>query len=87
MVDLMCAGPPRVYGAIGKGRLAAGYGWPISPSLTWETTAHRGVLDRFACGWTPFRRHGHHRLAGRDDRPGSVVMRDDTVVGTPVGNW
>ena len=25
MVDLMCAGPARVYGAIGKGRIAAGY--------------------------------------------------------------
>src|SRR6195952_3300905 len=25
MVDLMCAGPARVYGAVGKGRLAAGY--------------------------------------------------------------
>ena len=25
MVDLMSAGPARVYGAVGKGRLAAGY--------------------------------------------------------------
>ena len=25
MVDLMCAGPARVYGVVGKGRLAAGY--------------------------------------------------------------
>ena len=25
MVDLMCAGPARVYGAVGKGRLAVGY--------------------------------------------------------------
>ena len=25
LVDLMCAGPARVYGAVGKGRIAAGY--------------------------------------------------------------
>jgi dihydroorotase len=47
MVDLMCAGPARVYGAVGKGRLAAGYDADFTLVDMKQHAAHRGKLDRF----------------------------------------
>jgi dihydroorotase len=85
MVDLMCAGPARVYGAVGKGRIAAGY----DADFTLVDLKHqRRIEDSWIvspCGWTPF--------AGMDITGwpvstiirGNVVMRDDTVLGAPIG--
>jgi dihydroorotase len=85
MVDLMCAGPARVYGLIGKGRLAAGY----DADFTLVDMRHRRRIEDSwivsPCGWTPF--------AGMDVTGwpmatilrGTVVMREDEVLGTPSG--
>ena len=85
MVDLMCAGPARVYGLVGKGRLATGY----DADFTLVDMKHRRRLeDRWIaspCGWTPF--------AGMDITGwpiatiirGTTVMRDDEVLGVPQG--
>jgi dihydroorotase len=85
MVDLMCAGPARVYGVVGKGRLAAGY----DADFTLVDMQHRRRIEESwiasPCGWTPF--------AGMDITGwpvgvivrGRTVMRDDEVVGTPIG--
>ncbi len=54
MVDLMCAGPARVYGAIGKGRLAAGYDADFTLV---DLQRRRTIEDSWIaspCGWTPF---------------------------------
>ena len=66
MVDLMCAGPARVYGVVGKGRLAAGYDADFTLVDMQRQPAHRGVVDRLALRLDAVRRHGHHRLAGRE---------------------
>ncbi len=54
MVDLMCAGPARVYGAVGKGRMAAGY----DADFTLVDLKRRRVIEESwiasPCGWTPF---------------------------------
>ena len=42
MVDLMCAGPARVYGVVGKGRLAAGY----DADFTLADLKHGGAPSR-----------------------------------------
>ena len=68
MVDLMCAGPARVYGVVGKGRLAAGYDADFTLVDMQPPPAHRRVLDRLALWLDAVRRHGDHRLAGRGDR-------------------
>ena len=85
MVDLMCAGPARVYGAVGKGRLAAGY----DADFTLVDMKRRRRIEESwivsPCGWTPF--------AGMDITgwPVGVVLRgrramaDDEVLGEPGG--
>ena len=85
MVDLMCAGPARVYGVVGKGRLAAGY----DADFTLVDLRHRRRIEDSwivsPCGWTPF--------AGMDITGwpvativrGCVVMREDEVLGAPAG--
>ena len=85
MVDLMCAGPARVYGVVGKGRLAVGY----DADVTLVDLQHQRVIeDRWIaspCGWTPF--NGMH-VTGWPVATvvrGNVVMRDDEVLGTPQG--
>lgn len=85
MVDLMCAGPARVYGAVGKGRLAVGYDADFTLV---DLKRRRAIEDSWIvspCGWTPF--HGM-RVTGWPMATvvrGQVVMQDDEVLGSPVG--
>jgi dihydroorotase len=85
MVDLMAAGPARVYGAVGKGRMAAGYDADFTVV---DMKKQRRIEESWIvcpAGWTPF--------AGMDITGwpvatiirGNVVMRDDAVVGEPLG--
>ena len=85
MVDLMCAGPARVYGAVGKGRLAVGY----DADFTLVDLKHERVIEDSwivsPCGWTPF--HGM-KVTGWPMATvvrGQVVMQDDEALGSPVG--
>ncbi len=85
MVDLMCAGPARVYNVLGKGRLAAGYDADFTLV---DMKAKRTITNDWIvspCGWTPF--HGKD-VAGWPMATiirGQVVMQDDEVLGTPSG--
>jgi len=85
MVDLMCAGPARVYSAVGKGRLAMGY----DADFTLVDLKHRRTIeDRWIaspCGWTPFDGMEVTGWPMATIVRGYVVMRDDEVLGTPVG--
>lgn len=85
MVDLMAAGPARVYGAVGKGRLAAGYDADFTIV---DMKRQRRIEESWIVspsGWTPF--------AGMDITGwpiatiirGHVVMREDEVLGKPIG--
>jgi dihydroorotase len=85
MVDLMSAGPARVYGAVGKGRLVAGYDADFTIV---DMKKQRRIEESWIvspCGWTPF--------AGMDITGwplatiirGKIVMRDDEVQGKPAG--
>jgi dihydroorotase len=85
LVDLMSAGPARVYGALGKGRLAAGYDADFTVV---DLKKQRRIEESWIvspCGWTPF--------AGMDITGwpvatiirGQTVMRDDAVLGSPSG--
>jgi dihydroorotase len=85
LVDLMCAGPVRVYGVVGKGRLARGYDADFTLV---DLGARRRIEEsRIAspCGWTPF---AGMRVTGWPMATivrGRVVMREDEVLGEPVG--
>lgn len=85
LVDLMAAGPARVYGAITKGRIASGYDADFTlVDLGAERTIENDWIATRA-GWTPF--------AGMPIRGwpiativrGHLVMRDNEVLGPPPG--
>lgn len=85
LVDLTSAGPQRIFGISGKGRIAVGYDADLTLV---DLGAEREITDDWIaskCGWTPF--------AGKKVRGwpkgtivrGNVVMRDDQVVDQPIG--
>ncbi len=85
LVDLMCAGPARVYGAVGKGRLAMGY----DADFTLVDLRHQRTIENkwiaSPCGWTPF---DGMRVTGWPIATivrGRIVMRDGEVLGEPAG--
>ena len=85
MVDLMAAGPARVYGLLGKGRLAAGY----DADFTLVDLKRRRRIEnaRIAspCGWTPFDGMDVTGWPVATIVRGRVVMQDDAVLGEPSG--
>jgi dihydroorotase len=85
LVDLMCAGPARVYGVTGKGRLAAGY----DADFTLVDMRKQRVIEESwivsPCGWTPF---AGQRCTGWPMMTivrGQLAMREDEVIGAPRG--
>jgi dihydroorotase len=85
LADLLCAGPARVYGVTGKGRLAAGY----DADFTLVDMKKQRVIEESwivsPCGWTPF---AGHRCTGWPVMAilrGKVAMREDEVIGAPRG--
>jgi dihydroorotase len=85
MVELMSAGPARVYGAIGKGRLAAGY----DADFTLVDLKRQRVIEDdwivSPCGWTPFAGMAITGWPVATILRGVPVMREDEVLGTPRG--
>lgn len=85
LVDLMCAGPARVYGVVGKGRLAAGFDADFTLV---DMQRMRRIEESWIvspCGWTPF---AGVRVTGWPVATiirGHAVMREDEVLGTPCG--
>ncbi len=85
LVDLLCAGPARVYGLVGKGRMAAGYDADFTLV---DMQARRRIDESWIvspCGWTPF---AGMQITGWPMATivrGQVVMREDEVLGSPIG--
>jgi len=85
LVDLLCYGPARLFGTVGKGRIALGY----DADLTFvdlnrtETITHNWMATK--SGWTPFdgmqvRGWPVHTMVG-----GHFAVRDGQLNGAPVG--
>ncbi|MBN9562128.1 MAG: dihydroorotase [Alphaproteobacteria bacterium] len=85
LVDLLCAGPARVYGALGKGRLAAGY----DADFTLVDMRRRRRIEESwivsPCGWTPFAGMEITGWPVATIVRGRAVMREDEVLGRPMG--
>jgi len=85
LADLMCAGPARVYGVVGKGRLAAGY----DADFTVVDMRRERVIEESwivaPCGWTPFAGHRCKGWPVMTVVRGRAVMREDEVLGAPAG--
>ena len=85
MVDLMCAGPARVYGLLNKGRIAAGYDADFTLV---DLRARRRIEEAWLaspCGWSPFTGMQVTGWPAATIVRGNVVMREDEVLGAPVG--
>ncbi len=85
LVDLMAAGPARVYGLLGKGRLAAGYDGDVTLV---DMGRRRTIEDSWIaspCGWTPFAGTTVRGWPVATILRGTPVMRDDEVLGAPAG--
>jgi dihydroorotase len=85
LVDLMCAGPARVYGVVGKGRLAAGYDADFTLV---DMRRRRRIEEKWIvspCGWTPFAGMEVTGWPVATIIRGRVVMREDELLGAPAG--
>ncbi len=85
LMDLVCAGPARLFGIAGKGRIAVGYDGDFTLV---DLAAKRRILDDDMAnrsGWTPF--HGRE-VTGWPIATiirGNVVMREGTLPGRAGG--
>ena len=85
LVDLMCAGPARVYGALNKGRLAAGYDADFTLVDLKRQRMIRNDWLVTPAGWTPFDGTVCTGWPVATIIRGRAVMREDEVLGTPIG--
>ncbi len=84
-VDLTSAGPARVFGIRGKGRLAPGYDADFTLV---DLAAKRTITNAWSkskCGWTPFDGLQVTGWPMATVSRGRFVMRDGAVVGSPGG--
>lgn len=85
LADLMCAGPARVYGVLGKGRIARGY----DADFTLVDMNKRRTIEESwiasPCGWSPFVGQSVQGWPVATIVRGQAVMREDEVLGAPQG--
>jgi dihydroorotase len=85
LVDLTSAGPQRIFGIAGKGRIAKG--WDADLTLV-DLKARREITNEWIaskCGWTPFDSKTVTGWPIATLVRGNVVMRDDELIGDAVG--
>jgi dihydroorotase len=86
VVDLTSAGPQRIFGIAGKGRIAVGYD---ADFVIVDLAAKREITDEWIaskCGWTPFDGVSVTGWPIATVLRGNVVVRDDEVLGAPSGS-
>ena len=84
-VDLLSSGPQRIFGIIGKGRIAVGYDADIAIV---DLAARREITNSWIgskCGWTPFDGMQVTGWPVATLLRGQFVMRDGEVTGPPSG--
>ena len=85
MVDLLAAGPARIYGIVGKGRLAVGY----DADFTLVDMQKKHVISdeemRSKSGWTPFCDREVVGFPVTTIVRGNMVMRESELIGSPCG--
>lgn len=85
LVDLMCSGPQRLFGIIGKGRIAVGYDADftlVDLALTHDITDD---WIESKCGWTPFAGTTVKGWPRATIIAGAPVMMEDELIGTASG--
>jgi dihydroorotase len=85
LVDLMSAGPARIYGARNKGRIAVGYDADFTVVDLKKTRRIENSWIASQCGWSPFDGVTATGWPVATLIRGRIVMREDEVLGTPSG--
>ncbi len=85
LVDLVCAGPARVWGLAGKGRLAVGFDCDLTLVDLSARRTIRSADMATRSGWTPFDGMEVTGWPVATVVHGHVVMRDGQLVGDPHG--
>ena len=84
-VDLTSAGPARIFGVAGKGRIALGYDADFTIA---DTKAKRTISNDWIAsksGWTPYDGQTVTGWPIATVVRGLVVMRNDELIGRPIG--
>ena len=84
-VDLTSAGPARVFGIAGKGRIALGYDadFTIVDLARKRRIENGGIVSR--CGWTPYDGMTTTGWPVATFLRGKAAMRDGAILGSPAG--
>tara|TARA_A100001037_G_C15137165_1_gene631749 strand:- start:264 stop:1505 length:1242 start_codon:yes stop_codon:yes gene_type:complete len=85
LTDLLCEGPNRLFGIVGKGRLAVGYDADVTLV---DLAASREITDDWVaakCGWTPFAGMTVTGWPVGTIIRGRSVMRDGQLMNEPSG--
>jgi len=84
-VDLTSAGPARIFGVAGHGRIAGGFGahFTIVDLKARRMITNRWIVSR--CGWTPFDGLNCTGWPVATIVEGRIVMRDGELIGEPAG--
>jgi dihydroorotase len=86
LADLVSAGPARVYGLAGKGRIALGY----DADFTLVDMERKHVIEptwiASPCGWSPFSGVSVKGWPIYTVVRGNTAMAEDEVIGTPSGS-
>jgi dihydroorotase len=84
-VDLTSAGPARLFGMAGKGRIAAGYDADLTlvDLKRRETISDAWIASR--CGWTPYDGMEVTGWPAATIVRGRIVMREGELVGPGTG--
>ena len=85
LVDLTSAGPARIFGAVGKGRVAVGYDadFTVVDLKARRTITNAWIASR--SGWTAFDGMTVTGWPKATIIRGHTVMRDDELLGAPSG--
>jgi dihydroorotase len=85
LVDLLCHGPQRVFGLVGKGRIAAGYDADFTVVDLARTHTISDAEQATRCGWTPFAGTTVTGWPVATIIRGNTVMRDGQLIGQACG--
>lgn len=84
-VDLVSAGPQRLFNIVGKGRIAVGYDadFTIVDLKATRTIENKWIQSK--CGWTPYDGKKVMGWPVATIIRGNIAMRDDEILGAAVG--
>ncbi len=85
LADLMAAGPARIYGAVNKGRIAAGYDADFSIVDLKRSAKIENSWVASPCGWTPFDGLSVTGWPIATIVRGQMVMRDGAIAAPLTG--